>query len=110
MSAPVKGLGLPPGLLQQLGDGKSRMPAFATLYDGPFFNANVGTATKDWVFRISSQASWFIDQGLRDLSTKDFAPDLKKIKIPVAFFHGAHDPLWTSRLRGKRRIRSTPSW
>lgn len=45
------------------------------------------------MFRISSQASWFIDQGLRDPSTKDFSPDLKKIKIPVAFFHGAHGPL-----------------
>lgn len=88
--------GLPEDQLNQiiagLANGRSRMPTLRSITD-LLFHADVGKPTKEWMFSISAQATWFVDQAFEDLTRRDYRQDFPKIRKVVGICHGRHDRL-----------------
>ena len=55
------------------------------------FHHDIGTPTKEWLFSIFMEQSWFAERTMEDLGKIDLRDKLPNINIPVAFFHGLHD-------------------
>lgn len=79
------------GIVEGLRDGKTRMPKLRELTNALFSQPDADTT--DWLFGISAQASWFIDQAFEDLGRIDYRRYLPMITRRVGVFHGRQDKL-----------------
>ncbi|WP_223845531.1 alpha/beta fold hydrolase [Flavobacterium selenitireducens] len=91
--------GFPYGLTQQEAEAfanatMANRPQVIGSFDFSGTETSLSKGLSDWIYGINMQASpYATTESIKALAQLDLRPELKKIKIPVAIFHGTKDKL-----------------